>query len=681
MSNAQRITEAPSTPTALRRIHVIFKTHLDVGFTDFASSVLHNYLHSYIPKALYLAEQMRQQDPRDRFLWTTGSWLIAAYLEQAEPAERLRMEQAITAGDITWHALPCTLHSENMDVDLFRFGLSISQGLDQRFGKHTIAAKMTDVPGHTRGIVPLLAAAGVQFLHLGVNEASTPPDVPPVFRWRDPSQNAEVMVMYHKQGYGDLMLIPGLEDAIAFAHTGDNLGPQSIEELQATYRALRARFPGVDIFASTMDAFAEKLTAIREQLPVITQEIGDTWIHGIGSDPKKEAQYRELLRFRREEIAAGADPADWRAFQKALLLIPEHTWGLDVKTHLHDWTHYSAADFQSARQQPNFQKMEASWQEQRDYVKQAVEALPPAWQTQARQRLEAIEPAMPNRRDFTPMADRQSMIHLPHFQIAFDPHLGCLTQCTADGVEYATPQTPLGKFWYETFSADDYARFHRQYNVNKRTTRLWSIPDFTKPGIETASPTHQTFLPNLTWAGRSSEARQERFLFLLEMPTESVQSYGAPRTVTIQVTFPNDEPTMHWDVQWFEKSACRLPEAAWFSFMPQVKDPHRWQMNKLGEWISPDNVIRDGNRHLHAVGEGARNIGPRHQISIQSLDAPLLAPGSPSLLNFTNQQPNLRKGLHFNLFNNLWGTNFRMWYEENARFRFTLKIEPKASGR
>ena len=31
---------------------------------------------------------------------------------------------------------------------------------------------MTDVPGHTLGIVPLLAEAGVRFLHLGVNTAS-----------------------------------------------------------------------------------------------------------------------------------------------------------------------------------------------------------------------------------------------------------------------------------------------------------------------------------------------------------------------------------------------------------------------------------------------------------------------------------------------------------------------------
>jgi hypothetical protein len=34
------------------------------------------------------------------------------------------------------------------------------------------AAKMTDVPGHTRVIIPLLAQAGVKFLHIGVNHMS-----------------------------------------------------------------------------------------------------------------------------------------------------------------------------------------------------------------------------------------------------------------------------------------------------------------------------------------------------------------------------------------------------------------------------------------------------------------------------------------------------------------------------
>jgi hypothetical protein len=43
---------------------------------------------------------------------------------------------------------------------------------------------MTDVPGHTLGIVPLVARTGLRFPHLGVNAASLVPDLPDVFRWR-----------------------------------------------------------------------------------------------------------------------------------------------------------------------------------------------------------------------------------------------------------------------------------------------------------------------------------------------------------------------------------------------------------------------------------------------------------------------------------------------------------------
>src|SRR5262249_10138251 len=168
----------------VRKVHVIFKTHLDIGFTDYAREVLKKYITRYIPTALSTAKALREWG--ERFTWTTGSWLIYEYLQQAQPAEKAALEQAIREGDIAWHALPFTTHSELMDASLFRFGLSLSQELDRRFGKRTIAAKMTDVPGHTRAIVPLLADAGIQFLHIGVNPASTPPDVPDVFVWKSP---------------------------------------------------------------------------------------------------------------------------------------------------------------------------------------------------------------------------------------------------------------------------------------------------------------------------------------------------------------------------------------------------------------------------------------------------------------------------------------------------------------
>jgi hypothetical protein len=62
-------------------------------------------------------------------------------------------------------------------------------------------------------------------------------------------------------------------------------------------------------------------------------------------------------------------------------------------------------------------------------------------------------------------------------------------------------------------------------------------------------------------------------------------------------------------------------------------------------------------------------------LAIETLDAPLVAPGKQSLLDFDNRRPPLRQGMHFLLHDNVWGTNFRMWYGEDARFRFVLRFE------
>jgi hypothetical protein len=62
-------------------------------------------------------------------------------------------------------------------------------------------------------------------------------------------------------------------------------------------------------------------------------------------------------------------------------------------------------------------------------------------------------------------------------------------------------------------------------------------------------------------------------------------------------------------------------------------------------------------------------------VSLVSYDAPLVAPGQRSLLDFTNRRPPLSQGTHFLLYDNVWGTNFGMWYDEDARFRFVLRFD------
>ena len=131
----------------IKKVFVIHKTHLDIGFTDSAKTVLERYMDTFIPGAIETA-RVCNQDGKKNFVWTVGSFLIEHYLQHGKEPERLI--RAIEEGAIAWHGLAVTTHTELMDGDLVRYDLSISQRLDQRFGRRTIAAKMTAVPSHTQ---------------------------------------------------------------------------------------------------------------------------------------------------------------------------------------------------------------------------------------------------------------------------------------------------------------------------------------------------------------------------------------------------------------------------------------------------------------------------------------------------------------------------------------------------
>ena len=84
--------------------------------------------------------------------------------------------------------------------------------------------------------------------------------------------------------------------------------------------------------------------------------------------------------------------------------------------------------------------------------------------------------------------------------------------------------------------------------------------------------------------------------------------------------------------------------------------------------VSPLDVVSRGARTLHAVDAVRHRDGFR----LELIDAPLVAPGSPSLLRFEDRLPDLAGGWHVCLYANVWGTNFPMWCPGDARFRLTL---------
>jgi hypothetical protein len=692
-------------------VHVIFKTHLDIGFTDLAENVTEQYIKSYIPKAIELAENLEKEDASVGFVWTTGSWLIQEYLKQANTEEREKMENAIAKGFIAWHGLPFTTHTELMDAELFQYGLSIAKRLDSSYEKQTISAKMTDVPGHTKAMIPYLARNEIQYFHIGVNPASKVPSVPSIFVWKG-KDGSDVIVNY-ADNYGDVLKLDGLREVMVFAHTGDNCGPPSIEDIKAEFASLQERFPNAVIKASTMDAFAAKIQDIKHNLPVVYEEIADSWIHGVGTDPKKVAQYRELLRLRNQWVSEerlDKNSEEYTQFSDWLLLIPEHTWGLDEKKYLNDYKNYAKHDFQQARQRNtidedsvpdkycyigsfamdeydrlskevfsgapknrDYELFEDSWKEQRGYIQKAVSALSFERQQEV---LEAFQALNAQRLELgSESLELNTSYSLGGLTVSFTDDGSISSLVDRSGKEWTNKHKRIGVFSYESFGVENYNQWFEEYVENIGQTYRWSEADQGKPGFEliTPRPKHEIFQPMVVSLTKTETAVSDDVMLQLRLPQYPVESLGAPKEVMIQYKFYKQDEQIDIELHWFEKDANRLPEAMWFSFALEVDNPNIWKLDKLGERISPQEVVKNGNRNLHSVDTGLFYAGADGEVVIESKDSPLVSPGEKRLLQFNNTFAPLEGGFHFNLYNNIWGTNFPMWYEEDGKSRFTLK--------
>lgn len=632
------------------KIIVIFKTHLDIGFTDLSSNVMKKYFETFIPNAIKVSKELKRLPNPINFCWTTGSWLIYEYLKRAKTDEIKQLEEAIKCGNISWHALPFTTHSEYMTKELFEYGLSLSKKLDKKFGKNTIGAKFTDVPGHTKAIVPFLANAGIEFLHIGVNGACPNPKTPPMFRWRVPS-GEEIIVMYN-QLYGEFSQVGSSGTYVYFAHTGNNLGVQSSSKVVKIIENLQKKYPLAEIVIGDLNDVAHAVLKIKDEFPVLTDEIGDTWIHGAGTDPRKNSEYRSLLRYTNEIEDSSIQEKVW----ENLLLVAEHTCGCDEKVHLHDYYNFTKSQLAKSRRKDNFKKMELSWNEQRQYIRDALNVLPDQMKKEAEERLNEYK------RDFTNVSNmtditKQNSTTIFGWKLSWNEQ-GEIISLKKGNYVYADKNHHLCTLLYEQFSGKDYKKYFNEYNTHKY---WWAREEYTKIGMGRVAKHHYHCPAKL----KSVFSYENKLVFNLDFSCDAHSRFGAPEKIEILFTF--NEKSVVVDLAWKNKPANRIAEAIWIGFSPIDTNA---KISKLNMLISPCEVIENGNRKLFGTDDGVYYDGS----AIHSLDAAIAAFEEPSLLNFNQKIPNTENGVYFNLYNNVWGTNFPMWYDEDARFRFLIDM-------
>lgn len=448
---------------------------------------------------------------------------------------------------------------------------------------------MTDVPGHTIGMVPIMHDADIRFLHIGVNQATPLPPVPPIFKWK--YDNKEIIVMYQ----GDYGEVAEFDDFIVyFAHTHDNLGPQSANEVKKIYKTICNEYPDYKIKAATLDDVARRIETLKD-LPIIDKEIGDTWIHGAGTDPQKISRYRNVLRYISEHKNSDVDLTD------NLLLIPEHTCGMDVKTHFHDLRHYTPLQMNKCKDKRR--KIEKSWEEQRNYVYNA-----------------------------------EKLLNIKTDYPINEPDLSLYE-------ETEIPDNFNIEVSWQIFDRDDYNRYKKDY---MRSHVYWAIWDFTKVGL----PQYQRDIYDAKIV--KCYKNGDDIIYKLEFDSQIAKKHGLPY-------FYLQLKENRIELKWFGKKASRIPQACWLKIKGLNED---WELNKMDVWIKPDDIL--GSPLISAVDQGVRN----KDYVIKPLDSVLVAPYGRKLLQYNVKEKN--QDLYFNLYNNIWNTNFPIWYSDDALFRFDI---------
>jgi hypothetical protein len=398
-------------PPPVREIVVVFKTHFDIGYTDLARDVVQRYRSTMIDQALEVVDKNRDLPAEQQFVWTIPGWPMRKIAEDwagQTPERKSRITQALRDGRFVVHALPFTTHTELYEPEDCVRGLRFASEIAHESGLPLPRdSKMTDVPSHTWFVPTLLRRAGVDFLHLGCNAASSSPHVPVLFWWEGPD-GSRVLTMYSASGYGTGLRPPEgwpYQTWLALYHTGDNHGPPKPEEVQAVLDEAARTLPGVQVRIGRLSDFADCILAENATLPVVRGDMPDTWIHGPMCDPagaRLARNIRPSLGITESlstllgiwGVPAPEAASKITAAYEQSLLYSEHTWGgalYWITRYGQDTQWVYGQPWKEERQAGRFQRLEASWAEHTGYIEAARDLVLPVLEASMRTLAQSVK--------------------------------------------------------------------------------------------------------------------------------------------------------------------------------------------------------------------------------------------------------------------------------------------------
>lgn len=367
--------------TSVKEIILVFKTHFDIGYTDFAEAVVQKYSTTMMEQALAIVEKNKNLPKEKQFVWTVSGWPMEQMLQHSAPALQPKVEQSLKDGRFAVHALPFSMETESADLESLVRGMNIASSVNRQAGLPLPRdAKMSDVPSHSWILPTLLTHAGVNFLHIGCNPASRSPQVPMLFWWQGPD-SSKLMTMYSEKNYGTSLLPPvnwPYKTWLAIMQTNDNQGPPSPETVDKYLADAHKYAPNAKVKIGRISDFYDAIIKENPQLPTVKGDMPDTWIHGFMSMPREVKNSRRInsdllalesanqLYKLRTNKSYDISKTLYDAYENNLLF-NEHTFGMAM-SHAENGVWSYGDEFKQQRAAGVYDDIEKSWQEKSERV-------------------------------------------------------------------------------------------------------------------------------------------------------------------------------------------------------------------------------------------------------------------------------------------------------------------------
>jgi alpha-mannosidase len=335
-------------------------SHNDIGYTHVQTDV-EKRQWGFLETVIEAARKSADNPPGSRFKWNVEvMWAVDGYLRQASPEKQKIFMDAVKAGWVELDALygnqlTGLCRPEEL-MRLVESGVEISR----RCGVPLESAMISDVPGYTWGIVPVLADAGVKYFSIGPNPGdrigatlAAWGDKP--FYWVSPSGDRKILCWVAGMGYGwfhganlqkmgerpILDYVKHLDETgypydlvqVRYSTGGDNGPPDPtmsdfIKQWNAQYVSPRLAISTV----SEMCRDFEKQYG--DKIPTVSGDFTPYWEDGAASTARETAINRESAErlVQAEALFAMLRPDKYPVDEfytawRNVILYDEHTWG------------------------------------------------------------------------------------------------------------------------------------------------------------------------------------------------------------------------------------------------------------------------------------------------------------------------------------------------------------------